>query len=60
MATKVDAQSSKHIALTIHGDKMLTNISKFHMSSDGLKVLALCLLAGWVEPSDGEQLSNGL
>jgi hypothetical protein len=25
-----------------------------------LKVLALCLLAGWVEPSDGEQLSNGL
>ena len=60
MVAKVDAKSSMHIALTIHGDKMLTNILKLHMSSDGLKVLALCLLAGWVEPSDSEQLSNGL
>ena len=46
---KVDAWSSKHIALTILGDKMLTCIMKFHMSSDELKVLALVLLMGQVE-----------
>ena len=56
----MDAWSSKHIALTIHGgDKMLIGIMNFHMSSDesfgsdmssdGLKVLALCLLMG-MEP----------
>lgn len=59
MVAKVDAKSSKHIALTITGDKMLICILKFHMSrnmhfgsdmsSDGLKVLTLGLLTGKVE-----------
>lgn len=55
----MDAWSSKYIALTTLGDKMITNIMKFHMSSDrhfrsdmssdGLKVLAFNLLMGQVE-----------
>jgi hypothetical protein len=56
----VDAQSSKHTALTSLDDKILTCILKFHMSSNGhsgsdmssdwLKVLALWLMIGQVEP----------
>lgn len=49
-ARKVDAWSSKHIALTIHGDNMLTSILKFSMSNDGLEVWALGLRTGQVEP----------
>lgn len=33
MIAKVDALSSKHIVLTILGDKMLIGILEFHMSS---------------------------
>lgn len=59
MVAHMDAESSKHIALTILGDKMLTCTMEIHilsdmrfgseMSSDGLKVLALSLLTGQVE-----------
>lgn len=34
MVAHMDAQSSKHIALTIHADKMLTCIMELHLLSD--------------------------
>ena len=56
----VDAWSSKHTTLTISSEKMLIDILKTtmssdrhfgsDMSSDGLKVLALCILMGQVQP----------
>ena len=56
----MDAQSSKHTALAIPGDKMLTCILKFHisrdehfgsdMSNNWLKVLDLWLMTCQVEP----------
>lgn len=66
----MDARSSKHTALAIPGDKMLTCILKFHMSrnehfgSDMFSVwlkafgpLAHDMSSG---ANDSDQLSNGL
>lgn len=56
----MDAWSSKHIALTILGDKMLTCFLRYHMSIEELKALDLLPFDGLDGANDRDRQSNGL